>query len=205
MATKNLNEDCEMAENTLTYREITSNMFHMFNVMKEEKANLVKRIKKVILYGGKILGKTTGPKQEVVGGLAVVYELTNGEDLIDGLYNLPCTEQASADLELKENEYITSIYGNGTEFIKSIIIETNFYRKIKVGSKGQDTSSGGIARNESSSSLGAIGDISSGNIGGKKGKQGDKFEIQLPAGAKVLAIGGTGDTYLRSLFAYYKI
>ena len=177
----------------------------MFNVMKGQRAHEVKRIKKVILYGGRILGKTQGPKQEVAGGLAVVYEMTNGEDHLDGLYSLPCTEQPSAELELKENEYITSIYGNGVEFIKSIIVETNFYRKIKVGSKGQDTSASGINRNESSSSLGGIGDISSGNIGGKKGKQGDKFDIQLPAGAKVIAIGGTGDTYLRSLFAYYKI
>ena len=38
-------------------------------------------------------------------------------------------------LDLKDNEYITAIYGTGTEFIKTLNIETNFYRKIKQGAK----------------------------------------------------------------------
>ena len=56
-------------------------------------------------------------------------------------------------------------------------------------------------RGESSSS---VGDISIGSVG-KKGRDSDKFELDLPAGAKVIAIAGSADTYLRSLFAYYKI
>lgn len=40
-----------------------------------------------------------------------------------------------ATLELKDNEYITSISGTGTDIIKTLTIETNFYRKIKQGAK----------------------------------------------------------------------
>jgi len=46
-------------------------------------------------------------------------------------------KKPSAELELKENEYISSIYGTGIDFIKTIIVETNFYRKIKVGQKSK--------------------------------------------------------------------
>lgn len=46
--------------------------------MKSEKLEEVKKIKKVLLYPGQMLGKDA--KQEVVGGIAVVYELKNGED-----------------------------------------------------------------------------------------------------------------------------
>ncbi len=35
--------------------------------------------------------------------------------------------------------------------------------------------------------------------------QGNFFKIDLPPGAKVIAIGGTADDYVRSLFAYYRI
>jgi hypothetical protein len=42
---------------------------------------------------------------------------------------------------LNENEYISSISGSGTEFIKSIVVETNFYRKIKIGQKSKEAGS----------------------------------------------------------------
>jgi len=79
-------------------------------------------------------------KQEIVGGIAIVYELKNGIEYTDSLTNLPCMQgkdKPAAELELKDNEYITAIYGTGIEFIKTLIIETNFYRKIKVGSKSR--------------------------------------------------------------------
>ncbi len=38
-------------------------------------------------------------------------------------------------LELKDNEYITSISGSGGDFVKNLIISTNQYRKIKQGKK----------------------------------------------------------------------
>ena len=34
---------------------------------------------------------------------------------------------------------------------------------------------------------------------------GTMFKIDLPPGAKVVAIGGTADEYVRCLFAYYRI
>jgi hypothetical protein len=36
-------------------------------------------------------------------------------------------------------------------------------------------------------------------------KENKGFHITLPPGAKVIALGGTADDYLRSIFAYYKI
>lgn len=79
--------------------------------MKSDNTDEVKRIKKVKLYGGSLVSKDKqAVKSEIVGGIAVVYELRNGDEIIDGLYNLPCTlskEGPVAELELKENEYIT--------------------------------------------------------------------------------------------------
>ena len=34
-------------------------------------------------------------------------------------------------LELRDNEYITSINGLGKDYVQEINMETNFYRKIK--------------------------------------------------------------------------
>jgi hypothetical protein len=39
----------------------------------------------------------------------------------------------------------------------------------------------------------------------KKNTEKDDFNIQMPAGAKVVAIGGTADEYLRCIFAYYRL
>lgn len=63
--------------------------------------------------------------------------MKNGEELENGVKTLPCTalDKDPVVLELKDFEFINNIYGNGKDFIKSICIETNSYRKIKIGSK----------------------------------------------------------------------
>jgi hypothetical protein len=48
---------------------------------------------------------------------------------------------------------------------------------------------------------GGIGGLASMN----KNSRNDQFSISLPAGANVLALAGSADYYLRSIFAYYKI
>jgi hypothetical protein len=115
--------------------------YYTFNVMKSDKMEDIKKIKKVRLYQGAIVSKDQKSlNQEIAGGISIVYELKSGNELVDGLFSLPCTVNKSSpcsELELKENEYITAIYGTGVDFIKTLIIETNFYRKIKVGSKGK--------------------------------------------------------------------
>ena len=75
------------------------------------------------------------------------------------------------------------------------MIETNFYRKLKQGAKNKEES-----KNVP---------ITTGNIDFLKSNMmksnPDSFSIQLPAGAKIVAIAGTADEYLRCVFAYYKI
>lgn len=75
-----------------------------------------------------------------MGGISVVYELKNGDEYEDGFFGknaLKCTINAQQfkSIELKDNEYITMIYGTGTEYIKTLVIKTNFYRRVKMGSK----------------------------------------------------------------------
>jgi hypothetical protein len=91
------------------------------------------------LFPGKIIGKEKDPKADVLGGISIVYDLKSGEEYENGIYDIRCTNHDMIDfpavLDLKDNEYITAIYGTGTEFIKTLNIETNFYRKIKQGAK----------------------------------------------------------------------
>ncbi len=60
-------------------------------------------------------------------------------------------------------------------------------------------------------SLQGVGDIGAGagSVAPKSSVVGDasatNFSIQLPTGAKVVAIAGTADDYIRSIFAYYRI
>jgi hypothetical protein len=101
---------------------------------------------------------------------------------------------------LNELEYISSITGSGTDYIKSLVIETNFYRKIKMGLKGK------VEIGSPKSSLSGKGSFNSGMGKMEFGKRsGDHFELAMPAGAKVTAIAGSADQYLRSIFSYYKI
>lgn len=207
--TKQVYEDCVEAEISLSYKELIQSKYQVFNVMKTDAWDQIKRIKAVKLYPGKLVGKDqSGLISDVVGGIQVIYELKNGQLLEDGLYNLKCTnlELKPTELELKENEYITSIYGTGTDFIKTLIIETNFYRKLKQGSKKkseQPSPRTGFKSGSSTSLMGEVGGLNTSMA--KLGRQGDSFSIHLPGGAKVLAFGGTGDEYFRSIFAYYKI
>jgi hypothetical protein len=66
-----------------------------------------------------------------------VYELRNGEEFDNGPTGLSCAnfDVEPQVLELKDNEYISSISGTGKDFIKTLVMETNFYRKIKQGIK----------------------------------------------------------------------
>ena len=54
-------------------------------------------------------------KSDVVGGIKITYEMKNGDEHEDGIYNLKCTNNDIAPkfIELKDNEYITTIYGTG--------------------------------------------------------------------------------------------
>ena len=110
--------------------------------MKSEIWDQVKRIKTVKLYPG----LSTTDKSDVVGGIQIVYELKNGEDYENGTYGIKCTnyEVEPSILELKDNEYINNIIGTGTTYIKSLTLETNFYRKIKQGQKQKEENQKGI-------------------------------------------------------------
>lgn len=77
--------------------------------------------------------KETNPKYFVLGGLKVVYELKSGEEYENGIEGLKCQnyDMEPVVLELRDNEYITSINGMGKDYVQEINMETNFYRKIK--------------------------------------------------------------------------
>jgi hypothetical protein len=89
---------------------------------------------------------------------------------------------------------ITSITGTGTDCIKSIIISTNFYRKIKQGFKVQHKVQESGTKKEGLSALMK-----------PKNQVMENFSIKIPSGAKVIGIAGSGDVYLRSIFTYYKV
>lgn len=88
----------------------------------------------------KATSSTAEQKLDILGGIEVIYELKNGETMTDGISDLACTNKDVMPVSLKliDNEFITSISGTGTDFIKSLNIETNFYRKIKQGLKSKD-------------------------------------------------------------------
>ena len=71
--------------------------------------------------------------------------MKTGEEFENGISSLKCTyfESEPVTLELKDNEFITSITGTGKDYIQGIIMETNFYRKIKQGLKGKVDGKGG--------------------------------------------------------------
>lgn len=73
----------------------------------------------------------------MLGGIKVLYELKSGDEWEDGIDSLRCTdyEHEPALLELRDNEYVTSIHGNGKDYIQLVNMETNFYRKVKQGAK----------------------------------------------------------------------
>lgn len=131
---KEIEEDCSTAEIQMTYKEVIRDPYCIFNALTGEHADTIKRIKQVKLYAGKVVGREKdGPKADVLGGIEIEYETKEGETFIDGVMNLKCKTQGvePQTLNLSENEFITSIYGTGIEYIKSLNIETNFYRKVK--------------------------------------------------------------------------
>jgi len=94
-----------------------------------------------------------------VGGISIVYELKSGGEHEDGFFGekaLHCINNDSPykSIELRDNEYITMIYGTGSDFIKTLVIKTNFYRTVKMGSKEDKKSSErpGLAKMQKSSS-----------------------------------------------------
>ena len=70
-------------------------------------------------------------------------------------------------LELKDNEFITSITGFGANCIQGIAIETNFYKKLKQGLKKVEGKMGGGPSNpEPTTQKGALGGLAGvGSIG----------------------------------------
>jgi hypothetical protein len=96
-------------------------------------------MKCIKLFPGKIIGKEKeiNPKYYVLGGIKIVYELKSGEEFESGIESLRCQnyDLEPAILELRDNEYITSINGTGKDYVQEINMETNFYRKIKQGAK----------------------------------------------------------------------
>lgn len=56
----------------------------------------------------------------MVGGIEIVYETSTGEDIVDGIPHIKCTnyDEEPVVLEFKDNEYITTISGKGKDFIK---------------------------------------------------------------------------------------
>eukprot|EP00347_Sterkiella_histriomuscorum_P015750 403355823 len=208
--TKAPDEDCDKAQSSYSYKDLIQSQYSIFNIIKSEKCDQIKRVKAVKLYHGHLIGhQQSGMKSDVVGGIQVTYELKNGQDFEDGIYDLRCTNHDLAPkfLELKDNEYITTIYGTGTDFIKTLCIETNFYRRVKMGSKNSQASGAQSPKGQGKPQLTSnkSNEFDFGTMSGnKKGSSGDQFSISMPAGAKVVAFAGTADDYLRSIVAYYK-
>mmetsp|Transcript_16392 Transcript_16392/g.15715 ORF Transcript_16392/g.15715 Transcript_16392/m.15715 type:complete len:140 (+) Transcript_16392:46-465(+) len=137
-----------------------------------------------------------------------------GNIVKDGVDYLDCLNpnEDSVELVLNENEYISNIYGYGGDFICALTIETNFYRKIKIGQKKKE-GTGPHSKNVSAF-MGGMGeqsiDISQQNISrfskvDRPRATMDPFRMEMPAGAKILTIAGSADQYFRSIFAYFKI
>ena len=86
--------------------------------MKTENHDQIRRIKNIKLYPGKILGCEKDPNfGDVLGGITITYELKSGEEFESGIYGIRCTnfELEPTILELRDNEYITTISGTGRD------------------------------------------------------------------------------------------
>jgi len=122
ITSKQLQEDCESsAEIAPTYKEVIGKRYEMFNPLRTDAWKEIRRIKTVKLYPGKVIGKEKelNPKHFVLGGIKVTYELKNGDEFEVGIDSLRCTnfETEPAVLDLRDNEFITAINGNGKEYI----------------------------------------------------------------------------------------
>lgn len=205
ITSKQLYEDCETsAEISPTYREVIQLRYEMFNPLRTDLWDQVKRIKTIKLYPGKVIGKEkeVNPKYSVLGGIKIIYELKSGEEFENGIESLRCQnyDQEPAVLELRDNEYITSINGSGKEYVQEINMETNFYRKIKQGSKLKGKNN----NDDVPQKISTLSGLASMNAANQQ-NSGNGFSMALPPGAKVLAIAGSADDYIRSIFAYFKV
>jgi hypothetical protein len=104
------------------FRDVIGKRYETFNPLRSEMWDQIKRIKAIKLFPGKLIGKEKemNPKYFVLGGIKVIYELKSGEtDFEDGIDSLRCTnfETEPVVLELKDNEFITAINGNGKDHI----------------------------------------------------------------------------------------
>ncbi|CDW78756.1 UNKNOWN [Stylonychia lemnae] len=206
ISSKQLNDDCEnTAEISPTYREVIQLRYEMFNPLRNDMWEFVKRMKCIKLFPGKIIGKEKeiNPKYFVLGGIKIVYELKNGEEFESGIESLRCQnyDMEPAILELRDNEYITTINGTGKEYVQEINMETNFYRKIKQGAKIKGNKGDDAPQKQNPSALVGLAQL---NIANSQ-NQNNSFSMSLPPGAKVIAIAGSADDYIRSVFAYYKV
>ncbi len=105
---KEIYEDCETAEETISFRDFNKNYYQTFNIFKTKDVEDIKRIKEVRLFAGK------DPKRkdldnkacDCIGGIDIVYETADGEEVEDGLIDLACKNinLPPVVLELKENE-----------------------------------------------------------------------------------------------------
>lgn len=107
---KEIFEDCDTAEECLSFRDHIKNYYQTFNVFKNRKRDEIKRIKEIKLYAGKDLNKKVDfqmkPTCEVIGGIDITYETTSGELIVDGLIDLACRNDNLPPmvLELRDNE-----------------------------------------------------------------------------------------------------
>ncbi len=147
-------DDNELAEKSLTFKELTRDYFSSFSIFRalEEQKKIphdLKRIHTIKLYLGFAPSNDPNEKTEVVGGIEIIYEMKDGSLLVNGASDLFCKslEDDPQVLELKPNEYIASIYGTGKNYIQSLTLETNYYRHVKMGTKikEDEEKKGGLA------------------------------------------------------------
>lgn len=154
-----------------------------------------------MVYEGKKDGKP------VLGGIEIEYELLNGKGyFIDGIPDLGCrSSDIPKRFELNENEGVINIEGIGTDSIRKLMIESSFGRKVKQGVLAK---LGELAseKDDGASSKGTnlLANLATISKAANPDNADDKFTLTMPVGSKVLAIAGSADDQLRSLFAYYK-
>lgn len=107
---KEVDHDCDTAEPSIPFKDFIKNYYQTFNIFKIKTKAEVKRIKEVKLYPGRDLAKKVnaleGVSIDVVGGIDILYELTDGTELKEGLDDLSCRilNVPPVVLELKDNE-----------------------------------------------------------------------------------------------------
>lgn len=57
VVTKGLDDDCDRAESSLTYKDLISSKYSLFNIIKSDKCDNVKRVKAIKLFPGQFIGQ----------------------------------------------------------------------------------------------------------------------------------------------------